>query len=220
MSVKKKIINEVKNYTDILLDLEIAIYVNNIVPIKKGNIDRVTWSSLNQLSKKMFYLEVDTYQTYEAWLRNQDYSLILYDASFVQITYEINKDNILSHRLVYYPCPYILNDELLELIKIDPVLDVLTLLDKKNLKLISPIRFDYDNREIRYHSKSHLTLNTPTCRIPVKAPISPSQFFEFIIKYFYHDYWIKYNDILKSKILAIPPTILKSDMDSMYIYFN
>ena len=65
-----------------------------------------------------------------------------------------------------------------------------------------PLRFDYDDTISKtqtgfYHPKVHLTLGEYTnCRIPLPSPLTPSVFFDFILRNFYSNTYLKHRDTI------------------------
>ena len=101
---------------------------------------------------------------------------------------------MVSHRLSFFPNPDLVDfqgnpeDYLEDDIYID-------MIDPRIV--VTPMRFDYDNRDDSIenieHPISHLTIGQyQNCRIPVVRPLTPSQFISFIIRNFYHTAYKKY----------------------------
>lgn len=42
---------------------------------------------------------------YIAFIKSRNYSVLIFDGSLLQISYVLRKNEIIKHRLAYYPCP-------------------------------------------------------------------------------------------------------------------
>ncbi|MDP3444869.1 MAG: DUF2290 domain-containing protein, partial [Ignavibacteria bacterium] len=76
-----------------------------------------------------------------------------------------------------------------------------------------PIRFDYDPENVKSvdHPSSHLTLGQyQNCRIPIKAPITPNIFIDFILRSFYNTAHRKFSEELKFDL----KTLFESTIDN------
>lgn len=61
---------------------------------------------------------------------------------------------------------------------------------EQNLFLRSPMRFDFSPADAgEFHPASHLTINSPECRIPARAPLCFDTFIKFLFENFYLDAW-------------------------------
>jgi hypothetical protein len=126
-------------------------------------------------------------------LENQDYSYLMSDGGIVQISYTFDRLQISSHRLAFYPCPFDITPHDLSAFDgglLDLIQNVFMNDLEAGLLLRSPIRFDYSpDCEADFHPASHITINDPSCRIPVSAPMSFSTFMKFILENFYNEAW-------------------------------
>ncbi|GAA0586727.1 DUF2290 domain-containing protein [Rhizomicrobium electricum] len=130
---------------------------------------------------------------YLALLRAGDFSFVLDDGSIVQIAYIFDGASVVRHRLLYYPCPLAIAP--LDMIGYEGGLadfieeNFSERLDEY-LLLRSPIRFDFDPGDARdYHPASHVTVNDPCCRIPVRSAMGYAMFVKFVLENFYPDIW-------------------------------
>ena len=157
----------------------------NISKIDFGKID------LSIVLKNRAYKEI-----YNELLKTQAYNLKMIDGALIQLMYKFQKDSLQSHRLAFFPSPY------LEKFQNNPKIyeedciyaDII----KKNI-VPFPIRFDFDCRKNvvkdREHPQSHLTLGQyNNCRIPVSAPLTPSIFIDFILRNFYNTAFKQYSN--------------------------
>jgi hypothetical protein len=133
-------------------------------------------------------------EDYISILDNREYSYLMNDGGVIQISYIFDDDQIERHRLVYFPCPFLISRQDLSPYGDVGILDLIndqfiTELEE-TLLLKSPIRFDYaPGAAADYHPASHITLNDPSCRIPARAPLNFDTFMKFILENFYFDVW-------------------------------
>ena len=126
---------------------------------------------------------------YMSLLEKNEYSILMHDAAIVQLSYNFERDSIVWRRLVYYPRPLSVDTTLMKRFdaSLSDVIKEFYLDDAENsVVLKTPIRFDYaPEAASESHPASHVTLNTNTCRIPVRSPMRFDQFIGFIIEHFY-----------------------------------
>jgi hypothetical protein len=119
----------------------------------------------------------------------KNYSYLMMDGAIIQMSFLFTKEKIAGHRLLYYPCPFELDNELINETGssiVDFIKEVCLPSIEKDIILKSPIRFDYAPEAAKdYHPSSHVTINNSDCRIPVRAPMRFDQFIRFILENFY-----------------------------------
>ncbi len=143
---------------------------------------------------------------YRAVLGNRHYAALLWDGSVLQTTYRFRRDDIVGHRLVFLPCPFVLSPE-----EFDGPVDPLTIVDgliareartlgnlfagsaevgRSRLRLRSPIRFEMDPNAVGLeHPTTHAHLWDVEGRIPVYGPVSVGHFVRFVFRHYYPDEW-------------------------------
>jgi hypothetical protein len=130
---------------------------------------------------------------YLSLLERQEYSYLMSDGGVIQIAYVFDRSNIGRHRLAYYPCPFQIEPRELQMFGggiLDFISDAFLPKLEGNLLLRSPMRFDYaPDAAADFHPASHLTLNTATCRIPVRSPLQFDTFIKFVFDNFYPKAW-------------------------------
>ena len=127
-------------------------------------------------------------EIYAELVESRAYVIKMLDGALIQMMYQFFQGTLTSHRLAFFPSPYLddfqsnseiyLTDELYA--------DVVA----RNI-VHTPMRFDYDSEELGNqklpHPKSHLTLGQyENCRIPVSRPLTPLRFADFLLRNFYH----------------------------------
>lgn len=150
------------------------------------NRTRVQFSGFQDISialKNVRYSEI-----YEQLEKDKQFNVKMLDGGLLQLLYEFENDELVKHRLCYYPSPSF------ESFQNDPELYI----DESNIYgdilmksvLPVPVRFDYapDDAEAVLHPASHLSLGEyKNCRIPVVSPLCPSTFINFVLSSFYRN---------------------------------
>lgn len=157
-----------------------------------GSTTDITFSGAEHISIAMSDIEYDL--IYRELADKRSYNMKLIDGALLQMMYRIDDEELIQHRLAFYPSPTLLP------FHEDPgayMCDEIFIEIVKRRIIPFPLRFDFDGREGVHidtvHPKSHLTLgDVEGCRIPVSAPITPRWFVEFILRNFYqtkaHDF--------------------------------
>ena len=170
-----------------LLESGIAIDMNKAVC--RGQPDGktlVTWAS-NGIATPLTDLPFATLGEYLQLVSARQFSVLLSDGALLQISYTVQGDDVIDHRLCWYPCPADLREEDLELA---PIEEIVSSTPVGDVKCRGPIRFDFKaGQNVEGHSPSHLHLSDGECRIPVRGPLDLATFSSFIIANFYPRLW-------------------------------
>ena len=201
----KNIIFEINSAIDEIIKYDLLHDVN--YPIESGN--KICWSSETCLSS--YFDTKDFYTLYKNFLNNKEFTVLFKDGSLVQISYECDKKEIVKHRLFYFNFPVvdtIKKNTNIELYDDEPLLDQLelfceyikddrTYIDIQLLENIGFLRFDYDKDAYKniIHPATHLSINQEGVRIPVNKPLTPHEFFNFILSHYKN---IQLKDIKKN----------------------
>lgn len=180
-----KILADYSAVTDELADRKLLIDSRQLIPFETHQRTMLSWSGGAHLS--YLFGEYFTLDHYRAMLNQRDFCLCFADGGLVQIRYDIEDKDIVSHRLCYFPCPFSFDSGDTEGIAL---CDVPLLFSADELRarfrLASPIRFDFDaDFTDDRHAHSHVSLNKDTFRLPAYGPVSVGHFFRFILRYFY-----------------------------------
>src|SRR5260370_14700033 len=145
MTTPKALANQVRNLLNLLLDSEIAIIINAVVEQHFDHRTRVKWpwqtSTVGMLSSSAFA----TVTEYRNFVDAQMYSAILFDGAIVQISYDFSGNNLIGHRLCYYPCPFDMDPGLIRIEPLGDLIDMYKENRETTTNLRSPCRFDYDH---------------------------------------------------------------------------
>ncbi len=180
MTTVRAIRDQVRNALDYLHAAELTQFTTEV----SMDSTLVAWHPLGREGAFIESFGHPTIDQYVTWLKNGDYSALLYDGSLIQLSYEVEDGEILRHRLAYFPCPYDLDLTLLR--EGEPAADVVDLCRNSDASLRSPIRFDFDRQAAaRGHPASHFTINGIDCRIACVAPLHVMRFLDFIFRHFH-----------------------------------
>jgi hypothetical protein len=187
----KQLATEMRNLFALLLESEIAIVTNAVVAETAVGRNRLTWRSPSAgavLGGGGPFATIDEYLSH---LKAEAYVAILYDGSLLQMSYDFMGTELVGHRLCYYPCPFEVDRELLLSEPVADVVDYYRQQGDKYLRLRSPVRFDFDERNAgEGHPAVHVHVLWAHCRLPVVAPLSPGHFIRFIFANFYPGMWL------------------------------
>ena len=145
-----------------------------------------------------------TVPEYRFLLRTGDFLAALADGSILQASYLFYRDEVISHRLAFFPCPVVFELDDLEAATLDEVVDAAlagslatigsddaSTDDLSSLRLTGPWRFDFCREPAPQHPVSHCHVGVSACRIPVNGPLSPGHFFRFVFKNFLPEVWAR-----------------------------
>lgn len=186
MAVSSRVVrSEVDALLSYLIESEIALHANPV----SDRSGRISWYPF---SEGEFLEERDdtSLLQYRGWLEVGAYSAVLFDGSLLQITYDFGAGDLVAHRLVYIPCPFDLDTDLLQREPHVDVFDLYAAGSANDVRLRGTIRFDFDAARAGVdHPAAHLTFNSPGCRIACAAPLRLGHFIEFVFCNFYPDLW-------------------------------
>lgn len=179
--------NEMQNFLDLLAEASLSL--TTTTACKEGTSPvRVSWPSGGSTS--VFNGNGALLDEYCAFVRERLYSAVLLDGSLLQLSYEINRNTVVRHRLCYVPSPFEFDEDLL---REEPIVDVVEYYRQQAptaLRPRSPVRFDYDaDAERANHPASHLTMLDPNCRWAVSSPLCLGLFVRWVFRHFYSDFY-------------------------------
>lgn len=156
---------------------------------------------------------------YQELTDKRSYNMKLIDGALLQIMYRLDDNELLQHRLAFYPSPTLLP------FQDDPNIYMRDELFAEivNRRIVPfPLRFDFDGREGVHidvaHAKSHLTLgDAKGCRIPVSAPLTPRWFIEFILRNFYQTKTHDFVSSLPRHKIKFPASITANETSLMHM---
>lgn len=199
--------NSINIFASRLLENDIATDVNHVVS-RRLSAHAVSIAVPN--AGPFVQGNFASHAEYLHFLRGNQYLALLRDGSLIDISYSLHRGKIVSHRLLYHPCPVDITQDqttigdLLDNGPDDPFVGMV-------FKLRSPIRFDYDPvRNGPDHPSSHVTMNDSDCRISVNRPVSFGHFVHFVFKNMQRNLWDEFGFISELRPEAHP---LAADTD-------
>lgn len=190
MKTVKAVTQQLRRLLELLAETGICIAVNPVIEKHSGNVTRVTWTSPAGANPTLTTFVFATIEEYCAYVDSQMYSALLFDGSILQISYDFEDTDLIGHRLLYYPCPYNADRELLRTESVGDVIDFYRDSQDEKVNLRSPFRFDYDHENSTSgHPSVHMHLISPDCRWPVTMPVSIGHFIGFVFRHFYPELW-------------------------------
>ncbi len=210
------------------LGIEIDGLISHLISM--GICDDQNFTSIKEISKNKFEItfggsnnlsaifdDIDYVQIYQGLKENKSYNMKLIDGALVQLMYSIENNELIKHRLAFYPSPELLafQDSADAYIQDDLYVDIV------GRRIIPfPLRFDFDpNNHIDIiHPKSHLTLgDAKNCRIPLSAPVTPYWFIEFILRNFYQTEKYDFISKLPKQKVAFSTTITDNEKNIIHM---
>lgn len=216
MTSHQEIYSDINAITKQLISIGLSDKQNfpSCIQTGKGSY-KIAYSGMQDLS--IVLRNVDYKEMYEELDKNNNYNVKMIDGALIQLMYTYENFNLISHRLAFFPSPFLENfQNEPEIYEDDEIYaDIIA----KNI-LPVPIRFDYDpdNHQELDHAKSHLTLGQfKNCRIPVCSPITPSTFISFILRSFYNTTFKKFTAQLTFSSKLFDKTITPGEKQILHI---
>jgi hypothetical protein len=190
MTTPKAFATNLRNLLSLLIQSGIAIVINPVIERHLARVTRITWSSPYDTAGLMTGSTFATIDEYCAFIDSQMYSTVLYDGALLQISYDYQGNELVGHRLCYYPCPFDIDREMLQTDPIGEVIDLYRESSDTRINLRSPCRFDYDEKNAEeQHPAVHMHVVRSHCRWAVTAPLSLGHFTTFVFRHFYPEIW-------------------------------
>lgn len=163
----------------------------------------LTWSGRNAEANITFDLDLGINPIIGALLKNEQFSMLFYDNSILQVEYTIESNTIVKQRMQFIKKA----NKVMTIKEIQDLESEYTGVEGSNwFEEVSGIpvflRVDYDpkNHIDLFHAKSHFVIsNLKECRIPMKCNLSLSKFVELIVHQIYNDYSFSIVDNLVHK---------------------
>ena len=215
-----RLIYDLENFLELLMVSEVALATTKVVAMKgQRGFERITWSNNNIAAGELFRSDSPTVSEYQEWIDCQGYSAVLYEGSFIQLSYDFQHSQMVGHRLLYYPCPFDLEVRLLDTLSLSDLIELHHDQGIESIKLRAPIRFDYDPSTNRSgHPVSHMTILWSHSRIPVTSPVSPGHFFQFVFQNFYPALWSVHSFLNRWPKEELEPTITREEQQQLHLH--
>lgn len=180
-----------------------------------GEIWEVSFSESGYLSSA--YNDASYEAIYNELNERRCYSIRFLDGGILQISFRFKANEVIKHRLAYYPSPNLTSfSQAPESYEIDEL--YAEIITRKIIPF--PVRFDFDCAQAQdiHHPHSHLTLgDIKNCRLPVSAALSPKWFIEFIIRCFYIIENKDFISKLPKSELVMPATITRNEKKLIHL---
>lgn len=142
------------------------------------------------------------------------------DGGLLLFQYEFKDQELVKHRLAYFPSPVLPTvEEAPDLYQRDELYGDILL----NRIVRFPIRFDFDpeNYKLKFHPHSHMTLGQfDNCRIPVSHPIPPNAFLLFVLRNFYHLLYRRHQNAFEKHISHCSSRKCITEQESVFPYLK
>ena len=211
--------HELDNLLSLLVDASVATITTKVIQRQlPGGRRRVTWAPPSGSSGHLFRDEMSTVQNYRDWIECGGFSAVLFDGALLQISYDFANSELVSHRLLYFPCPFDLDDELVQEFSLLELIDMYCDSTIKSVRLRTPLRFDYSRQaQADSHPASHLTFQWPHVRVPVMSPISPGHFTQFVFRNFYPEMWAVHSFLREWPRRDLARTITGEEQETLHL---
>ncbi|GAA2843637.1 DUF2290 domain-containing protein [Pediococcus damnosus] len=212
----KLLIKQINSIIQSLYEISLCTYspmISTSMKAKKNGESQFNIEFPN-LDKNLFFANISYEDMWEKMNCNKQYTCKLVDGGLLTLLYTFSyvSGEMVNSRLSFFPC---YETPSLDDCPNDYDTDI-TYLDVFNEQSYpSAIRFDYDPSQTAVkdivHPSTHLTLGQfEHCRIPLQSPLTPLQFFSFIIRNFYNSKYSLWQSQISSicyKDLAFNNTI-------------
>jgi hypothetical protein len=166
------------------------------------------------------------------FLGNQ-FTALMKDGALLQISVDINRDELVGHRFGYYPCPILIPEDF-DVLDFD-ALDLLLIYEleanlqaletgtgpvSEQLRMRSPLRFDFaPDAATADEPASHVYLVNRDSRIAVQGPLSIGDFVRFIFKHVYQKAWNdqELSDLMRWPLRDMNRTITVEEESALHV---
>src|SRR5690349_5761989 len=98
---------ELQNLLFLLADASLTLITRPVVVTgSKPGPQRVTWPRTVAGVGELYRTPFATVREYREWVESDEYSAVLFDGSLIQLSFDFLGNEVVSHRLVYFPCPF------------------------------------------------------------------------------------------------------------------
>ena len=174
------IFKQIQKITEKLIEIGLSAQQN----FPSNQQGQITYSGMQDISIAMKNISYE--EIYRNMEESKNYNIKMLDGALIQMLYRFEGNELISHRLAFFPAPN------LESFQNEPEIyeddEIYADILGKNI-VTFPIRFDYDpnNFEEIKHPKTHITLGQyKNCRIPISEPLTPELFMAFLLRNFYN----------------------------------
>jgi len=160
----------------------------------------LTWSGRSPEANITFDLDLGITQIVDALLREEQFSMLFYDKSILQVEYTIESNKIVKQRLQFIKkCNKVRTIKEIQELEGEAIEVEGSNWFEEESGIPVFLRVDYDpqNHIDLHHAKSHFVIsNVKDFRIPMSRNLSLSKFVELILHQVYNEYSFNVNDIV------------------------
>lgn len=145
----------------------------------------ISYPNKNDTGGIIFDKHVTSTKIIDTLLAGQQYTILLYDKSFIQAEYIIQGNKVIKERLVFMKK----HNKIWETKEIDEYesLEEDWFAEESGVPIMLRIDYAQDDHQECDHAATHLTLsNHESCRIPIKGVVTFSEFIRFVMFHFYN----------------------------------
>lgn len=190
----KRFFQSIQNTLDLLTENGLTIFHNYPVYQERSGEINITWPN-HVPGRHNCEPSFGKIAQYRGIVKTGAYTCLLFDGAMVRAAYSFEDDLLVSHSLLWWPSPFLIEASDLEL---GGVLDIFDLYADSNgwheqIQMRSPVRFDFDVKNAAdEHPASHLHMQSGKCRLFVDSLVCFNRFIKFVFRNFYPD---TYNQI-------------------------
>jgi hypothetical protein len=177
--------DQVANFVEYLSDRDLILSSTSVM--LSNDSTRIGWYVRPLSGAFLLTRDHHSIENWAHWVESGAYTAMLFDGSLLQVSFDLDGEEIVGHRLAYVPCPFNDSAEVLQELPLDGVIEYYKG-DAEALQLKTAIRFDYAPGDAAEgHPATHLTINNADTRIACAGPLSFERFINFIFLNFYPD---------------------------------
>jgi hypothetical protein len=194
----KQVATQIVSTCESLDALKLVSYFNFPETHKSGDAARVSWRHVPGSGHLHPFGSLEQYRD---WVKNGEFTCILFDWSLVRASYDFLGNNVVGHSLLFWPCPILFHSPPESLEDICAGLDMCLDSPKHakgvcDLTMKTPMRFDFDpDREKDDHPLIHLHTQFEEARLFVNEAMCFPAFMKKIFRTFYADRWVAQPEI-------------------------
>lgn len=198
-----------------LRSLKLVSFDNSPCERRCGPLHRVSWPETHDTALRTWGF--GTLEQYLSFVRNGDFTCLLWDYSILQASYDCDGPDVVAHSLLYWPAPVLIHEPVDDLADLCAAVEMCLESPAKAVSLCqlflrSPMRFDFDpDRAGDDHPQVHLHTQFDDTRIRVERPMSFNTFVKLVFRTFYRDVWASNPDL--SGLHEQPVPLLKEELE-------
>jgi hypothetical protein len=193
----RKLFQSMHNTLSILTERGLTIFHNNPVYKERNGEITISWPYHipGRINCSPHFGRIPQYRSF---IETGAFTCLLIDGAIIRAAYKFKGRDLVSHTLLWWPSPFAIAPEDLEL---GGVVEIFDLYSGSNdwheqIQMRTPVRFDYDSvNASSSHPASHVHMQTSECRLYVDRPVCFNRFIKFIFLNFYpklyhqHSFW-------------------------------